>query len=124
MNHCSLFSYGFHALVCTLNYLPVFTSLSKGASFQSSNALASNHNLTSLHLPVHATPGDYHCTRSDDWSAPDFDARECEAAIDFFRGHEEKLHGHSDYEYVFLGAIPAHPSLVNQMLPRQYRSSQ
>jgi len=124
MHHCSLLSYVLHALSCALSFLVLFTGLSTGAALQSGNALARTHNLTSFPLPLPATPGDYHCARSVDWSAPDFDPRECEAVIDFFRGYEEKLHGHSEYEYIFRGAIPAHPSLVNQMLPRQYRSSQ
>lgn len=124
MKQCSLPPYELHALGWALNLLLFFASLSNGAALQSRNTTTMSHYLHSLHLPFHATPGDHHCTRSDDWSAPNFDPRECEAAIDFFRRYEEELHGHQHYEYVFRGTVPAHPSLVSQMLPRQYKSSQ
>lgn len=100
--------------------LPFFIYPSACATIPSGNALVIPLNLTSLHPPLNLTAGEYHCTRSADWTTPEFEESDCGAAINKFLRVEERLHGQSMYEFLTPEAYPDHPSLKSQITPRKY----
>lgn len=98
--------------------LPFFIYPSACATIPSGNALVIPLNLTSLHPPLNLTAGEYHCTRSADWTTSDFEASDCGSATDLFASLEESHQ--SLFEFFTPKAYPDHPSLKSQVTPRKY----